>query len=143
MPNVRHMSEAVLTGGCQCGAVRYAVAAEPLRLYVCHCRECQKQSGSAFGMSLIVPRAAFVVTQGATRRWSRTADSGRAMACCFCSACGARLWHARDGVDTISVKAGSLDAPVDFAGAVHIWTSRRLAGVVVPVGAEQYPEEPA
>jgi len=47
------MSEAVLTGGCQCGAVRYAVAAEPLRLYVCHCRECQKQSGSAFGMSLI------------------------------------------------------------------------------------------
>jgi hypothetical protein len=136
------MSEAVLTGGCQCGAVRYAVTAPPLQLYVCHCRECQRQSGSAFGMSLIVPRAAFAVTKGTARSWSGTTDSGRAMTCFFCPACGARLWHARNGMDTVSVKAGTLDVPVDFACAVHIWTSRRLPGVVVPAGAEQYPEEP-
>jgi hypothetical protein len=136
------MSEATLAGGCQCGAVRYAIAGPPVRLYVCHCRECQRQSGSAFGMSLIVPRAAFAVTQGTARSWPRTADSGRAMACFFCPACGARLWHARDGVDTISVKAGTLDKPVDFASAVHIWTSRRLPGVVVPAEVEQYLEEP-
>ena len=93
------------------------------------------QRGDETGNGLrIVPRAAFAVTQGATRSWPRTADSGRAMACFLCPTCGARLWHARDGVDTVSVKAGSLDAPVDFAGAVHIWTSRRLAGVVVPGG---------
>ena len=46
------MSEVLLTGGCQCGAVRYAISAAPLRLIACHCRECQKQSASAFGMSL-------------------------------------------------------------------------------------------
>ena len=136
------MPDAALTGGCQCGAVRYAVAEAPPRLYVCHCRECQKQSGSAFGMSLIVPRAAFAITQGEARSWSRRADSGRTMACFFCVMCGSRLWHARDGIDTISVKAGSLDTPMDFSRGIHIWTSRKVPGLVLPLDAEQYPEEP-
>lgn len=47
------------TGGCQCGSVRYEFAGEPLALYVCHCIECRRQSASAFGMSLAVPRAGF------------------------------------------------------------------------------------
>jgi hypothetical protein len=136
------MPDALLTGGCQCGAVRYAIAAEPLRLYACHCRECQKQSGSAFGMSLIVSRAALALTQGATRVWSRRADSGRTIDCIFCAACGSRLWHEREGIDAVSVKAGSLDAAVDFSRAIHIWTSRRLPGLVIPPDAEQFAEEP-
>jgi hypothetical protein len=136
------MPEAVLTGGCQCGAVRYAIVETPLRLYVCHCRECQRQSASAFGMSLMVRRAAFAVTQGETRAWSRQADSGRTMACYFCVVCGSRLWHARDGFDTVSVKAGSLDAPVDVSRAVHIWTSRKVPGLVLPPDAEQFMAEP-
>jgi hypothetical protein len=135
------MPEAVITGGCQCGAVRYAIAETPQRLYVCHCRECRKQSGSAFGMSLIVRSAVFAVT-GATASWSRRADSGRTMSCFFCPACGSRVWHARDGIDTISVKAGSLDTPEDFSRAAHIWTSRRLPGLVIPPDAEQYSKEP-
>ena len=48
-----------LAGGCQCGAVRYEIRGEPLSLYVCHCRECQKQSASAFGISVIIKRADF------------------------------------------------------------------------------------
>jgi hypothetical protein len=136
------MPEAVFTGGCQCGAVRYAIAETPLRLYVCHCRECQKQSASVFGMSLVVRCAAFAVTQGETRAWSRRADSGRTMACHFCAECGSRLWHARDGIDTISVKAGSLDVPMDFARAIHIWTSRKVPGLALPPDVEQYAEEP-
>jgi hypothetical protein len=136
------MSDAPLTGGCQCGAVRYAIAGAPLRLYVCHCRECQRQSASAFGMSLIVPAAVFAVTQGTATNWSRRADSGRTMSCFFCPTCGSRLWHARNGIDTISVKAGSLDTLPDFARAVHIWTSRKLPGFVIPPNTEQHAEEP-
>ena len=60
-----------LTGGCQCGAVRYTIAAEPLSTYVCHCRECRRQSASAFGISVIVPEAAFALTQGEVRAWRR------------------------------------------------------------------------
>jgi hypothetical protein len=140
--SVRRMPEAVIAGGCQCGAVRYAIAEPPLRLYVCHCRECQKQSASAFGMSLIVRRAAFAVMQGETRGWSRHADSGRTMACFFCAECGSRLCHEREGIDTISVKAGTLDTPMDFSGAVHIWTSRKLPALALPPDAEEYAEEP-
>jgi hypothetical protein len=136
------MPEAAVTGGCQCGAVRYAIAGAPLQLYVCHCRECQRQSASAFGMSLIVRRAAFALTQGTAENWSRRADSGRTMSCHFCGVCGVRLWHARDEIDTVSVKAGSLDVPMDFSRATHIWTSRKVPGLVLPSDAEQYAEEP-
>jgi hypothetical protein len=132
----------VLTGGCQCGAVRYAIAAEPLALYVCHCRECQKQSASAFGISLLVPRDAFRVEQGEVRIWSRPTDSGRTLDCVFCGTCGSRVWHAGPGSATITVKGGSLDKPADLSAAVHIWTSRRLPGVVVPEGAVCFATEP-
>jgi hypothetical protein len=56
--------------------------------------------------------------------------------------CGARLWHEAPDSDYLSIKAGSLDEPVDMTKAIHIWTSRKLPGVVVPPGAQQYPEEP-
>jgi len=132
-----------LTGGCQCGAVRYSISSEPLALYVCHCRECQKQSASAFGLSLIVRRDGFRLTRGATNSWSRPTDSGRTLRCAFCPECGSRLWHVREGAaETISVKAGSLDAPVDLRSAVHIWTSRKLPGVVIPDDAAQFSGEP-
>src|ERR1700730_909187 len=53
---VRRDGRMIRTGGCQCGQVRYESSGESVALYVCHCRECQKQSASAFGMSLEVPR---------------------------------------------------------------------------------------
>lgn len=131
------------TGGCQCGRVRYESAGEPLALYACHCRECRKQSASAFGMSFIVPRAGFRVTKGKPRIWIRKANSGNQVTCAYCPDCGSRLWHERTGAaGTLTIKAGSLDEAVDFSTAIHIWTSRRLRGLVIPPGAEQYPEEP-
>jgi hypothetical protein len=132
-----------LSGGCRCGALRYAIAAEPLALHVCHCRECQKQSASAFGVSLLVPSAAFRLTAGEPRTWSRQTDSGRTLDCMFCPACGCRVWHASPGSGTLTLKGGSLDRPLDLGAAVHIWTSRKLSGVVIPAGATQFAEEPA
>lgn len=131
------------TGGCQCGTVRYESAGESRALYVCHCIECRKQSASAFGLSLSVPRSGFRVTQGNPEFWTRPANSGRRVKCFFCPTCGSRLWHEREGLDEwISIKAGSLDEPVDMTKAIHIWTSRKLHGVVIPEDALQYPEEP-
>ncbi len=131
------------TGRCQCGEVRYESADEPLALYVCHCSECRRQSASAFGMSLEVPRAGFRVTRGAPKFWTRGADSGGRVNCAFCPDCGSRLWHESEGAsETLTIKAGSLDEPVDVSAAIHIWTSRKLPGVAVPEGARQFPEEP-
>ncbi len=137
--------EKPLVGGCQCGRVRYAITAPPTELCVCHCLECRKQSSSAFGISLFVPRAALRVTRGTFKTWNRATDSGRTLACAFCADCGSRLWHERvgekDPTEIISVKAGSLDEAVDLSKASHYWTKRKLPGVVIPKGSPQYREE--
>ena len=132
-----------LTGGCQCGAVRYAAAGPILDVFVCHCTECRKQSASAFGISVIVSRDGFRVTQGSPKLWSRPTDSGRILDCHFCSECGTRLFHGtRDRHDTLSLKGGSLDQPPDLLDAVHIWVDRKLPGVRIPDGAKLFPGEP-
>jgi hypothetical protein len=74
MPNVRE-------GGCQCGTIRYRVDAEPIAVGICHCTECQKQSGSAFGMSLIIAKDSFQVLRGTLKTFTRPSDSGRPGCC--------------------------------------------------------------
>jgi len=131
------------TGGCQCGGVRYELLAPPVKIYICHCAECRKQSASAFGISLIVKAKSFALTHGSPQRWCRPTDSGRTLNCYFCPNCGSRVWHgeaARD--ETLSVKGGSLDEPIDVSAAAHIWTTRKLPGVIIPEHAEQHAREP-
>jgi hypothetical protein len=62
--------------------------------------------------------------------------------CTFCVACGTRILHASPGGSTVSVKGGSLDQPPDLSTAVHIWTSRKLPGVLIPPGAKCFAGEP-
>lgn len=130
------------TGRCQCGKVCYKSAGEPLALYICHCLECQKQSASAFGISLQVSRADFHVVQGTPKYWSRTTDSGKNLRCAFCPTCGSRLWHESDPVSkTLFIKGGSLDEPLDLSNAIHLWVTRKLPGVIIPEGAKQFPKD--
>lgn len=133
----------MLTGGCQCGGCRYRIAAAPLEVDVCHCTECRRQSASAFGITVVVPAAAFRITRGTPRSWTRQTDSGNALECRFCPECGSRLVHVSSGYrDAVFVKGGSLDQPVDLSAAVHIWTAGKLPGVVIPQGAVQFSGEP-
>lgn len=136
------MLEPPLTGRCQCGAAAYMVTTAPEAVYVCHCRECQRQSASAFGVSIAVAKVGFRLERGEVRVWSRGTDSGRVLHCHFCAVCGSRLWHEGPDWDVLTVKGGSLDQPLDLRGAIHIWTSRRLPGVIIPDDAVQFPEEP-
>jgi hypothetical protein len=137
------MTETHLSGGCQCGHIRYEITGQPRALYACHCRECQKQSASAFGISLIIDSADLQLRQGNPQRWSRSTDSGNRLDCFFCPDCGSRVWHGdKDREVTVSVKGGSLDHPLDLGQAVHIWVCRKLPGVALPAGAVQYEEEP-
>jgi hypothetical protein len=131
------------TGGCQCGAVQFESAGDVVETYVCHCRECQKQSASAFGISVEVPRAGLRVTLGQPKFWGRGTDTGKRMRCAFCPDCGSRLWHESVGPsETVTIKGGALDSAPDLTGAMHIWTKRKLAGVAIPEGARRFPGEP-
>jgi len=116
MPEIRE-------GGCQCGAIRYRFSAAPLTLYLCHCTECQKQSSSAFGMSLWLRRADLEFLSGALKFWQRGTDSGGSMVCAFCPDCGTRLYHAAShDSEIVSLKAGSLDDTSWLRPIGHIWT---------------------
>jgi hypothetical protein len=96
-----------LTGGCQCGAVRYRLDAAPTGVNICHCRMCQKASGGPFMAFAGVATAQFVVTRGevATFVSSDIAERG------FCSACGTPLTYRGAKGGRISVTIGSLDDP--------------------------------
>ena len=112
------------TGGCQCGAIRYELRGDAKMLYICHCRDCQKQSSSAFGMSLIVAPETLKFTAGEARlrAWDTRGDNGEIKRCHFCPECGSRIFHGSDNpADEISIKAGSLDDTGWLRPVAQIW----------------------
>jgi hypothetical protein len=99
--------QAALTGGCQCGAVRYALYTEPFKADICHCRMCQRALGNLFLAGASVQQADFAWTRGApaTFRSSSIAERG------FCGQCGTPLFFRYLAKDHISLTIGSLDQP--------------------------------
>lgn len=131
-----------LEGGCQCGAVRYEVCAAPLALYACHCTDCQRQSSSAFGLSMPVPRAALVVT-GTTATYTRVNAAGRTVDRHFCPACGTRLYHAPSRNPAIvNLKPGTLDDARWLRPVAHVWTRSAQDGSMLPPDALHYAGQP-
>jgi hypothetical protein len=122
------------TGGCQCGSVRYVVTTEPIRLLACHCKECQRQSGSAFAMSMPVKKDSFTVT-GQTKQSTRLADSGNEVTGVFCPQCGVRIYHVLKSVpDVVSIKPGTLDDTRWLRPDLFIWMKSAQGWVAVPDG---------
>ena len=114
-----------LSGQCQCGNIRYRVRGEPLTFYTCHCLDCQKQSASAFGLSMWALSDDFELIAGRLKFWTTIADDGSKKVCAFCSQCGTRIYHMiDDGSSRISLKAGTLDDATQYKPVAHIWTKR-------------------
>ena len=113
---------ASFSGGCACGAVRYECTGEPLFALNCHCRDCQRESGSAFAAVLGVPRAAFRLTRGSPKHFDLKADSGYATRRVFCGECGSPLFgEPGSRPDMVTIRAGSLDDPSDFRPSQDIF----------------------
>jgi len=106
-------------GGCQCNGVRYVLHGGGRRIYACHCRDCQKQSASAFGLTLPV-RPKTLEIAGKTAIFERRAYSGATTACVFCPACGTRIYHQDGSSELASLKVGSLDDPGALALVAHL-----------------------
>jgi hypothetical protein len=97
-----------MTGGCQCGAVRYEIASFPLLLYTCNCTDCQRQAGSAFALNKPVRSGDFHILQGEPNGWHHTSPSGTPVISRFCGTCGTRLYgeQARDALTHLPFPAG-------------------------------------
>jgi hypothetical protein len=124
------------TGRCQCGSVRYVVKTEPIRLLACHCKECQRQSGSAFAMSMPVNKDSLTVT-GLTKQSTRSADSGNEVTGVFCPECGVRIYHVlASAPDIVAVKPGTLDDTSWLRPGTFIWMKSAQGWVPVPEGVK-------
>lgn len=98
----------VLTGGCQCGAIRYALYTQPYRAGICHCRMCQKAVGSPFNTWANVRVENFAWTRGRPATFASSSAAGRG----FCPRCGTPLCFAYvKRPELISISIGSLDTP--------------------------------
>jgi hypothetical protein len=129
-------------GGCRCGRVRYRLAAEKLpNVYACHCLDCQTWSGSAFSLQIILPENQFEVT-GELALYERTSpDSGHVSRQRACPVCFTRIYNtnsARPG--SVTLRAGTLDRSNELNVVAHIWTKRKMAGVVIPEGVPSWSE---
>jgi hypothetical protein len=132
-----------MTGGCQCGAVRYEVSGEPLPLIVCHCTDCQKQTSSAFGMTLPVAKRDFALLSGDLKVWRRLAESGREVACWFCPDCGVRVYHSSSlGPDYWHLKPGTLDDTSRLRPVAQVWTRSAQPWLELGDELESYPAQP-
>jgi hypothetical protein len=132
-----------ITGACQCRAVGYEIRAAPLVVYACHCTECQRQSGSAFSLSLIAARESVIVTRGGAARWRRQHESGRVIQCVLCGDCGARLFHEPEANPKVTVvKPGTLDDTRWLHPVGHIWTRSAQPWFPLPPDAVNYDMQP-
>lgn len=113
------------SGGCQCGAVRYAFHAQPEQAHLCHCRMCQKAVGNAFAALAPIRLEDFEWTKGAPGvfRSSSAAERG------FCSVCGTPLFFRYVDSDWIDVTIGSLDEPARVPPELHYGAESRLSWV--------------
>lgn len=122
--------ELPMEGGCQCGKLRYRLTKPPLTYYACHCTVCQRQSGSAFGSSMMM-EADGVDLVGPHETFGHRGGSGRPMECAFCPSCGVRVTHQIVGSDIMVIKPGTLDDTSWLVPAGHIFTATRQPWVTL------------
>lgn len=121
----------IRSGSCLCGQVRYSVKADPIRIGLCHCMDCRKESGSVFATFGIWPRHAFEMS-GEVRYYE-----GRG----FCTSCGGRVFNQLDDPE-VEIRVGSLDmAPTDVEPTYELWVKRRENWLSPLEGAEQFEED--
>src|SRR3954453_23357159 len=109
------------TGGCACGQVRYELTAAPARMLNCHCRDCQRASGSAFAAFLIVPTDGLRLS-GELRYHAATSEQNTRIERGFCPTCGSPIAGRLARSDVVILLAASLDDPSMFSPEMKIWT---------------------
>ncbi|HSO42951.1 MAG TPA: GFA family protein [Rhodospirillales bacterium] len=115
--------QALLSGGCQCGAIRYALYAHPEGTHLCHCRMCQKAVGGPFAPLAPVRRKDFAWTRGTPSTFNSSSVAVRN----FCGNCGTPLAFAYSSSDWIDVTIGSLDEPSKAPPRKHYGIEARVS----------------
>jgi hypothetical protein len=129
-----------LEGGCSCAALRYELTASPLIVHACHCRDCQRITGSAFVVNIWIEKE-FVKTTGAIpRSFVLKGGSGKNHEVFFCGNCGTYVWsrYQRAPGGALFVRAGTLDQPEAVTPDVHIFTRSKVPWLELPRGVSAF-----
>ena len=123
-----------LDGGCTCGAVRYRLATGPLFVHCCHCRWCQRETGSAFVLNAMIEAERVTLLKGTPEVVDTPSASGKGQRIARCPSCRVALWstYAGAGEAIRFVRVGTLDEPDRLPPDIHIFTSSRQPWVLLP-----------
>jgi len=129
-----------LKGRCSCSAIRYELTESPLIVHACHCRDCQRITGSAFVVNMWIEKK-FVRASGADPKAYRLeGGSGKRHDVFFCDTCGTYLWSRYHIVssDCLFVRAGTLENPGAVTPDVHIFTRTKVPWLTLPKGVRAF-----
>ncbi len=129
-------------GGCTCKTVRYRLESEPLFVHCCHCRWCQRETGSAFVLNAMIEADRVSLLQGRVETVMTPSNSGKGQKIARCPECHVALWSNYPGAgDAIRfVRVGTLDNPDLLPPDIHIFTDSKQSWVELPSGIPAVPE---
>jgi hypothetical protein len=129
-------------GGCDCRHVRYRMLAAPMVVHCCHCRWCQRESGSAFALNAMIESDQVQVLGAEPELVDTPSDSGEGQQIARCPRCRVAVWshYAGAGPLTRFVRVGTLDRPDDFPPDMHIFTASRQPWVLLPPATPAFAE---
>jgi len=127
-------------GGCACGAVRYRLTTDPLFTHCCHCLNCQRQTGSAFVINLLIEAARMELLAGVPQPVEVLRDDGSKQRIFRCPTCQVAVFseYGRPGVRF--VRGGTLDQPDEIAPDVHIFTRSKVSWITLPDAVPAFDE---
>jgi len=131
-----------LEGGCDCRQVRYRMATRPLFVHCCHCRWCQRESGSAFALNAMIEMDRIELLAQPPELVDTPSASGQGQQIARCPRCRVAVWshYAGAGPAVAFVRVGTLDEPDHLPPDIHIFTASKQPWVVIPAGHGAMPE---
>ena len=131
------------SGGCACGAIRYACSGTPVSMVNCHCRACQRAGGAGYSPTVIVRHRDFHITRGQPRYHEAATDSGNMATRAFCGDCGSPLSASSSAHrQFVGIRAGSLDDPGWFQPMVDVWTGSAQPWDIMDAVTIKFPGAP-
>ena len=119
-------------GGCACGAVRYRLTSDPLFTHCCHCLNCQRQTGSAFVINLLIEADRVQLLAGDPQPVDVPRDDGSNQRVFRCPTCQVAVFSEYGRPEVRFVRGGTLDQPSDVTPDVHIFTRSKLSWITLP-----------
>ncbi|SFK27090.1 GFA family protein [Falsiroseomonas stagni] len=131
-----------MRGHCTCSRIRYEITSKPLFVNCCHCRWCQRETGSAFAINAMIETDRIVLTADAPELVDTPSNSGRGQKVMRCPTCRVALWSHYPGAGQrfAFLRVGTLEDPDACPPDIHIFTDSKQPWVVLPEGVPAVPE---